>query len=199
MNSLNTYGFLGILRLMRDTVFTRLFYPQARLIRTPVYIRGRRFIHLGKGLTTGVNLRLDAFSDSTFVTSKILTIGDRVEINDYVHIAAVQKVEIGNDVLIASKVFITDHNHGSYNGENQSTPDEIPGKRRIISKPVIIEDNVWLGEYVVIMPGVTIGRGSVIGALSVVTKDIPSNSIAVGSPARVIKKYNDREGIWERT
>ncbi len=154
----------------------------------------------GSGLTTGTNLRIDAFPNQVGSKGIVLKIGSDVEINDYVHIAAVMRVEIGNNVLIASKVFITDHSHGSYSGDFQSKPSEPPTKRirRIVAKPVIIEDNVWLGEYVTVMPGVTIGKGSVVGALSVVTKDVPPGTIAVGSPAKVIKRYDEALGKWEK-
>ena len=108
----------------------------------------------------------------------VLKFGNNVQINDYVHIGAVENITIGNNVLIASKVFITDHNHGCYNGEIQDTPDSIVMKRKIYSNPVFIEDNVWLGEFVCILPGVKIGKNSIIGSMSVVTKNIPENSIA---------------------
>lgn len=129
--------------------------------------------------------------------SKKLNFGSCVQINDYVHIAAVESVLIGNNVLIASKVFISDHNHGGYSGEIQSDPNQPPALRPIISKPVIIDGNVWLGELVCIILGVTVGKGSIVGAHSVVTYDIPPYSIAVGSPAKVIKQYNFSTKIWE--
>jgi acetyltransferase-like isoleucine patch superfamily enzyme len=84
------------------------------------------------------------------------------------------------------KVFITDNSHGSFTREQL---DIRPNYRPLISKgPVIIEENVWIGEMVCIMPGVTIGRGSIIGANAVVTKSIPPYSIAAGVPAKVIKQ-----------
>lgn len=62
----------------------------------------------------------------------------------------------------------------------------------------MIEDNVWIGEFVSILPGVTIGKNSIIGTMSVITKDIPANCIAVGSPVNVIKKYSFEKKIWEK-
>ena len=62
--------------------------------------------------------------------------------------------------------------------------------------PVKIGKNVWLGEGVIVMPGVTIGDGAVIGAHSVVNKSIPPACVAVGSPAKVIKKYSFEQGVW---
>ena len=63
---------------------------------------------------------------------------------------------------------------------------------------MIIQDNVWIGDNVVIVGPVTIGRGSIIGANSVVRGDIPDRTIAAGAPARAIKKFNDATGQWER-
>lgn len=64
------------------------------------------------------------------------------------------------------------------------------------TKPVVIESNVWLGDNVVVLPGVTIGSGSIIGANSVVSKDVPKNTISVGVPAKVIKEYNFDKEMW---
>lgn len=132
--------------------------------------------------------------------SPLLRIGENVQINDYVHIAAARSVIIGSRVLIASKVHITDHNHGCYDETSGQldSPNVPPSERPLFCKAVIIEDDVWLGESAVVLPGVTIGRGSIIGALSTVTKHIPAYSIAVGSPAKVVKRYNLENKTWER-
>jgi lipopolysaccharide O-acetyltransferase len=191
------YGTLGFIRLSIDYVYSRLRFPGARLVRRPIYVRGRDYISLGCGFTSGVGLRLDAFPKQTNKRIICLEIGDNVQVNDYVHIAAVQSVRIGNHVLIGSKVFISDHNHGCYKGEVQSNPEQPPALRLLYTAPVVIEDNVWIGESVCILPGVTIGRGAVIGALSVVTSDIPPNCIAAGSPAVVIRKYRRESAKWE--
>jgi lipopolysaccharide O-acetyltransferase len=127
-----------------------------------------------------------------------LFFGRNVEINDFVHISAGEKIIIGDDVLIASKVFISDINHGNYKGKNQDSPTSKPNSRSLSTTPINIQDKVWIGEGVCIMPGVTIGEGSIIGALSVVTKDIPKYTIAVGSPAKPIKKFNFHLNEWER-
>ncbi|MNH41091.1 putative acetyltransferase [compost metagenome] len=79
-----------------------------------------------------------------------------------------------------------------------SCPESIPRTRPYKTSKVVIEDNVWIGEMVSILPGVTIGRGTIIGANSVVTKDLPPNVIAVGSPAIPIKKYNFINDKWEK-
>ncbi|MEG8234942.1 acetyltransferase [Pseudomonas orientalis] len=191
---LKVYGFWGFIKLIIDVIYTRLFYPVARIVRRPFYIRGRRYVKLGKNFTTGVGCRIDAFPSTP---GYCLEIGEDVQINDYVHIGSALSIKIGNRVLIASKVFISDHNHGVYKGSGKhSSPFENPATREIVSAPIIIEDDVWLGEFVCVLPGVTIGKGSIVGAMSVVTRSIPPMSIAVGSPAKVIKVYDVESSAW---
>ncbi|NBK98960.1 MAG: acetyltransferase [Erysipelotrichia bacterium] len=181
---------------MENYLYTKLFYPQSRIIRLPFYVRGRRYMNLGKRLTTGVGCRLDAFPSEPKV---VLHVGNDVQINDYVHIGAIHSVTIKDRVLIASKVFITDHNHGSYGSDAIHTSPLIPPIERVLSSAaVLIEEDVWIGEFVSILPGVTIGKGSIIGTMSVVTKDIPPYSIALGSPAKVIKQFNFEKNEWIR-
>ena len=79
-----------------------------------------------------------------------------------------------------------------------SSPDIAPDDRPLYSKPVCIGNNVWIGENVCILLGVTIGDGCIIGANSVVNKDIPKDCIAVGSPAKVIKRFNRELNKWEK-
>lgn len=196
MSLLERYGLWGVIRLARDVMFSKFVFPQARIIRRPFYIRGKSYIKIGRNFTCGVGLRMDVFS----ATAKpCLMIGENVQMNDYVHITACDSVRIGNNVLIASKVFITDHNHGSYGFQDRhDSPDVPPIKRELSWAPVVIGDNVWLGEFVAVLAGVKIGQGSLIGAMSVVTKDIPPFCIAVGCPAKVIKRYNFESKRWER-
>jgi len=95
-------------------------------------------------------------------------------------------VEIGNNVLIASKVYIADHSHGDTSLAHLSLP---PVCRPLFSKgKVIIEDDVWIGEGAAILPGVVIGRGAIIGTNAVVTKDVDPYTVVGGVPARIIKK-----------
>ena len=188
------YGFLGSIRLALCLIYTKIFYPSARLIRLPFDIRNRRYISIGKGFTTGVGCRIEAYPQSG--KDKVLLFGDNIEINDYVHISAGEKIVIGNNVLIASKVFISDINHGNYTGIDQDNPMSIPNSRALSTKSIEIKDNVWIGEGVCIMSGVTIGFGCIIGASSVVTKSIPDYCIAVGTPAKVIKRYDFEKNEW---
>lgn len=144
-------------------------------------------ISIGNNFKAGERLKLRTFEswENIKYTPRI-TIGNNVSIESDCHISAINNVAIGNNVLIASFVYISDHTHGDVN--DSETPLLQPLKRPLYSKgPIIIEDDVWLGEKVSVMPGVHIGRGAIIGANSVVTKDIPAYAIAVGSPAKVIK------------
>ncbi|PKH67658.1 acetyltransferase [Flavobacterium sp. ALD4] len=192
---INRYGLRGLLKLIVSFVFTKLFYNNARLIRLPFDIRNKKNIQIGDGFTTGFGCRIEVHPQKK-TDEKLLIFGKNIEINDYVHIAAGEKITIGNNVLIASKVFISDLNHGNYKGVNQDSPLSTPNSRKLSTNPIIIKDNVWIGEGVCIMPGVTIGLGCVIGALSVVTKNIPDYSIAVGSPAKVVKQFDLKKQEW---
>lgn len=149
-------------------------------------------IHAGKHFWLGTYNRYG----SQRMNPKIVFKGDFAA-SDFCHIGATNYIEFGKNVLLGSKVYITDHQHGSYSGEVQSSPLEPPGERNLTTdKSVIIGDNVWIGDNVVVLPGVTIGSGCVIGANAVVTKDIAGNSIAVGIPAKVIRKYKGNEQSW---
>lgn len=192
--TLGRYGFFGTWRLALDLLNTIFAFPGARLVRRPAYVRGKRNIHWGKGFTTGVGVRLDVFCEGSAAR---LTFGNEVQLNDYVHIGVAERVEIGHQVLIASRVFISDHNHGSYDetGPN-SAPTVPPSQRPWISKPVHIGDRVWIGEQVCILPGVTIGEGAIVGAGSIVTRDVPANTIVAGNPARVIRVFDPASESW---
>ncbi len=98
---------------------------------------------------------------------------------------AVGKVIIGDNVTLASMVTIIDHSHG----KGDYSDIDIPVMKRTlgVKGDIIIEDNVWLAEGVVVLANVRIGKNAIIGANSVVTRDIPANSVAVGIPAKVIK------------
>lgn len=192
-----SYSVMGLVRLGVDLGWTRLCFPGARLVRRPYIVRGRRHIRIGAGFTSGPGLRVDAFPLGSG-DRVIINIGDGVQVNDSVHVAGVHSVRIGNRVLIASKVFITDHGHGSYGTDGGDSPLVPPAERPLSWAPVVIEDDVWLGEFCSVLPGVTIGKGSIIGTMSVVNRDVPPYCIAAGSPARVIKRYNFEARRWDR-
>ena len=126
-----------------------------------------------------------------------LMIGRDVQINDYVHITAANQVTIEDNVLIASKVYISDCSHGSYGRDGvHDNPNTIPAARKLHHQSVHIKEKAWIGESVSILPGVTIGKGSIIGANSVVNRNIPDFCIAAGVPARVIKTFDPVSKTW---
>lgn len=158
------------------------------LLESSFEIEGAKYISLGNNIRTKPRLHLAAIDKHNGLNfNPEIKIGNDVSINYDVHIACVDTVEIGEGSLLGSKVFITDHFHGDTTYESMHIP---PSKRLLTSKgQVVIEENVWIGEGVVIMPGVTIGNNSVIGANAVVTRNIPAFSVAVGNPAKVIKRF----------
>lgn len=164
------------------------FIGENSVIVAEAIIKNPQYISIGNNFTSLYNLRLEAwdqYAGQQFQPS--LVIGDNVNMNTDCHIGCIERVEIGNDVLIASRVYISDHSHGDISAEAFALP---PVARPLRTKgPVRIEDNVWIGEGVCVLPGVTIGRSAIIGANSVVTRDVPANSIAAGNPARIIKQF----------
>lgn len=122
-----------------------------------------------------------------------LSIGTHVRITARCRITCAGSITIGNDTLIAPDVFITDHNHGmnpELEGGYSPQPLEV--------QDVFIGKGVWLGQRVCVLPGVNIGDHSIIGANSVVTGNIPSYTIAVGAPARIIKRWNFDKKCWDK-
>lgn len=194
----NKYSILDKVKLGYNFILSKFQYPHQRFIRQPLILRGSELINLGQQLTTGFYCRIEAFISSDNNSPKI-NFGKNIQLNDYVHISAIHSVEIGDDVLMASHVYISDNSHGSYSGdENDTDPTIPPIKRSYYVAPVKIGNRVWLGEGVIVMPGVTIGDGAIIGAHSVVNKSIPSNCIAVGAPAKIVKQWNNTTNRWEK-
>lgn len=195
----NSYSFFKLFSIAYYILRTKLISSNSRLIRFPIDLRGKSMIDFGSKLTTGKYCRIEAIRIDKKHCKKII-FGENVQINDFVHICALEKVEIGNNVLIASHVYISDNSHGKYKGgEGDSIPTVPPLERKYVITPVYIGDNTWIGEGVIIMPGVRIGKGCVIGAHSIVKTNILDYSIAVGSPARIIKRYSFESKCWKKT
>lgn len=148
---------------------------------------GAKYCHIGKGVRIGSDVVLevyDKYMEQSF--SPKFSIGNDSCIGDDSHITCINEIRIGNNVRMGRKIFITDNAHGA---SDPNLLDVRPNLRPMISKgPVVIEDNVWIGEMVCIMPGVIVGRGSIIGANAVVTKNVPSYCLVGGNPAKVIKQ-----------
>lgn len=147
-------------------------------------------VYKGGNISVGSNLRI--FKNCILAThpndiypSPSLIIGDGCEIGEGTHITCANGITIGNNFLTGRRCTITDNSHGTSTIEDMKLP---PLSRHITSKgKVKIGNNVWLGDNVVVLPGVNIGDGAIVGASSVVSKDIPSYTIACGNPAKVLK------------
>lgn len=151
-------------------------------------------LHFGKNVGIGKYsyfLPLKSYAGITYHPK--IRIGDDCWIGIRNSFACIRSIEIGNNVLLAGYVHITDHSHGY---EDINTPI---AKQPLISKGgVVIEDQCWLGFGCEILSGVHIGKHSIVAARSVVTKDVPAYSIVAGNPARIVKKYNKEKNKWEK-
>jgi lipopolysaccharide O-acetyltransferase len=163
-------------------------------------IIGVRHISFGRGIFVERNLWLEAvtsYASQSFDPN--ISIGDYVCFSDGVHVSAINSIKIGKNTLFGSRIYVSDHNHGVYRGELQSAPDEPPAHRRLGGGgPVVIGENVWIGDNTVIVGPVTIGNGAIVGANSVLRGSVPPNTMVVGAPAKPIKIFNPNTRSWEK-
>ena len=163
------------------------------------HLRGLSRVTMGEDFSAGNGLWLEAvtsYAGEQF--NPRLVIGNHVRVSHWSHIACTSSVTIGDHVLIGSKVIITDHNHGQF-GRNATSPAIPPALRPLDGDRVVtIGSNVWLGDGVVVCPGVSIGEGSVIAANAVVTRDVLPFMMAAGVPARIINRYDAGQGCWTK-
>jgi acetyltransferase-like isoleucine patch superfamily enzyme len=154
-------------------------------------IMNERRISLGSGtlICPHVALSVGLYPGQEQLPETVLRIGDRCVIGRGSSIIAHTGIDIGNDVWTGPNVYVTDQNHGYTDVDRPIWRQPPPPDR-----PVVIGDGAWLGYGVVILPGARIGRNSVIGANAVVTGEIPDFSVAVGAPARVVKRHVPGEG-----
>lgn len=148
---------------------------------------GPSYISIGNNVVIDDNVTLTAWDKYRGESlSPSIDIGNGVCIGSGSHITATNSIIIGDNVLTGKKILITDNSHGKVTIENMHLP---PVERPIFSKgPVVIENNVWIGDKATILPGVRIGYGSVIAANAVVTKSVPSGCVVGGNPAKILKK-----------
>lgn len=169
-----------------------LAYGENVEIEYPCMIAGRDGISIGANTTILNGARIQNFSNKSLGKGTI-EIGSGCYICYNFTALNIGKIVIGNHVLLASNVMITSENHGI------DPESDIPYMDQpLINKNVYVGDGTWIGQNVCILPGVKIGKKCIVGAGSVVTKSIPDYSVAVGNPAKVIKKYNFEKHNWER-
>lgn len=146
-----------------------------------LYLRGLKRVAIGKRVTIGKDATI-----SVWTATGSITIGDSCSFGARNHITSCNSIAIGSGLLTGSDVLITDNAHGRADRASLALP---PIEREVVSKgPVRIGDNVWLGNNVCVMPGVTIGDGAVVGANSIVTHDLPPYTVCAGIPARPLRK-----------
>ena len=189
----------GLHRRVRDRITARhLHAPGFRAGRFPRLL-GLSHMEIGPDFHAGDALWLEAvlrYAGQRFEPQ--LVIGPHARLSDNVHIACLQRVTLGAHLLCGSRVLISDHAHGRYDGPDASDPAIPPAERALFSAaPVFVGDNVWLGDGVAVLAGAQIGDGCVIGANAVVTGPIPARTIAAGAPARPFRQWDERERAWK--
>jgi len=191
---------LKLLLKIYTALYTRKFhfFGKNSIIKPFLNTSNPQYISIGNDVNIGSFCRITVSTEfggkSCESKNKIrIKIGNNVDIGHNSFISGNNYIEIGDHSILAPYVFITDHDHGfeDVNKNLHEQPLTEGGK-------VIIEDNVFLGTKCSILKNIRIGRHAVIGANAVVLKDIPSYSVAVGSPAKIIKRYNFRKKKWEK-
>lgn len=186
----------GRLRRFFNIVYTYICYGRSLkhigksvIIRSPLQIKQKKRISIFDYTTIGYKVWLGA-TPSTSFDSCFLEIGSRCSIGNFNHIYATKCIIIEDSVLTADKVYISDNIHGY---EDVSKP--VIEQKIIQKNKVVIGSGSWIGENVAII-GASVGKNSIIGANSVVTRDIPDYCVAVGAPAKVVKRYNFEKKEW---
>jgi acetyltransferase-like isoleucine patch superfamily enzyme len=154
-------------------------------IDRPEMLGGPEGLYLGDEVLIRPHARIECIRSGAY-RGKIV-IGARTSAQLYFHCAAAQLVTIGTDVLIAGRVYITDHDH--------AWPE---GGEKLVVAPVTIGDRCWIGEGAAILKGVELGAGCVVGANAVVARSAPAGSMLVGAPARPVKRFDPQSGQWRR-
>ena len=167
---------------IREVLTARLYLRHCTRLGPYTQLVGRPYIDNHGTMIIGGHVRIHSTVvpvELATIAGGTLEIGDRTFVNYGVSISAYQSVRIGRFCLLGTYVNIMDNNW-----------HDILDRRRVPpSQPVVLEDNVWLGNRVIVLPGVTIGHDTVVGAGAVVTKDLPPRCVAVGNPARVVRFF----------
>jgi len=173
-------------------------------VRWPFEVRHPERVHLGRDVRFGPNTVLLLMTtypggwmrhpDGDHVEHRFdpqLRIGDRVTVTYGLHVTVYDRVTIGDDVMFAGNVYIEDGTHARRRGD---VAYKYQGIERIA--PVSIGHGAWIGQNAVILPGVRVGDRAIIGANTVVTRDVPDACIAVGAPARIVRRWDSDTARW---
>lgn len=181
-------------------VYARALHADGLKVNAYINVIGSRDISFGRNIFINGQAWIECVSSyGGKAFSPVINIGDGVCFSDRVHISAAKRIDIGKGVLFGSNIYVSDNSHGAYDLEKSSSPEEPPAMRALQeSGEVHIEDNVWIGDNCVIMAPARIGRGSVIGANSLIKGNVPPNEIWAGTPAKKIKYYDQVARKWVR-
>ncbi len=175
-----------------NRIKSRIIIGDNCMIEYPILIEGEELISIGDNVSICANSRLQTYPKLLSDPGSI-TIGDNCYFCYRLCIQAGGNITIEDNVVMASDVSIISYNHG-YNPESDMPYMNQP----LLTGTITIQRNCWIGEGVKILPNVVVGHDSVIGAGSVVTKNIPPYSVAAGNPAIVIREYDFGEHVWKR-
>ena len=190
----NIYKFQNLIYKIKKKLLYRLFFEhigKRSTILKPLRINNPQYIYLGNKVLIN--------KYTWILTLKVnnkrpkLVIDDGAIIGHYNHITCIDDVYIGKNVLIADRVYISDNYHGYEDVKIPINFQEVKSKGA-----VYIGENTWIGDNVSIISA-KIGKHCIIGANSVVNKDIPDYCVAVGAPAKIVKRYNESKNKWEKT
>lgn len=158
----------------------KIYFCNALVMNIPFYTIRRWYLRKVMSIKVGNDTYVGM---GCYIVGFFIEIGNNTVINRGTYLDGRVALKIGNNVSISNYCYIQTLTH------DPQSPDF-----KCLLEPVTIEDNVWIGAKAIILTGVKLGEGCVIGAGSIVTKDIPAYSIAVGSPAKVVKKRNNNIG-----
>lgn len=174
-------------------LFAFLFGGFGRRVRVvwPMRLVGLRYMHFADNVTIANGAYVAALPE--LGRAPVLIVGRGARVGELSHIVCAHSVTIGEDVLIANRVFISDCSH-----QYAETTVPVLNQGLVLLGPVVIGDGSWIGENACIL-GATIGRHCVIGANAVVIANVPAYSMVVGSPARIVKRYCPNRQSWLKT
>ena len=205
-------GYITAIRRRARSMITRKTQPRFAsagswlVIEPPYYVRNPGRMYLGNDVKIGPNSVLKAKTKHAIKApnpperengeqrfAPMLRIGDRVTATAMLRVTVYHRVTIDDDVMLGANVYIADGTHCTRRGD---VPYSLQGIDRVA--PVYIGPGAWIGQNVVIMPGVTIGAMAVVGANSVVTRDVAAGFVVAGAPARPIRSWDAQQERWCR-
>lgn len=168
-------------------------FGRGSILTRPDHLTAPRAIEIGRGVEIRRGARLEAMCIGDGPPGARIRIRDGTSIHFYFHCGAAACVEIGRNVLIAGRVYVTDHDHDF--GAPGRPPLAADG---VFAEPTRIDDDCWLGEGAIVLKGVHLGRGCIVAAGAVVTRSFAPYTLVAGVPARALRRYDERSGRWVR-